>query len=722
MAGTVDGQQKVLAAAQQIVKSLNSSKNVNTDDMILLFSTIDTRLSNFSDLMLTSSSASVAAGGGGGGGGGVGGGPVSSGGLSSSPSVVCGGDGDGDGDDGDDDDDTLSSRYVVDPRFEAAEEMILRWDSNGGADAEFSNEDYLAAVDEIIQLTDELSFEPPSGDGGMVEGGFMDRAENALQLAMTRLEDEFRHILIRNTTPLDPDRLHGSMIRLSSLSSSNSAEGISEIPDFESATAAVPNSSFAEHDDVSSGRYNLHMRGPSLGGDDLTLDLIHPNAIIELKEIADRMIRSGYEKECCQVYSSVRRDVLDECMSILGVEKLSIEEVQRIDWKSLDEKMKKWIYAVKIVVRILLTAEKKLCDEIFAGSDLIKEVCFTETAKGCVMQLLNFGEAVAIGRRSSEKLFRILDMYDALSSVILDLQELFNDEEAGEMVCSEAKGVLDGLGNAAIGTFVEFENAVQGETSRRPVQNGEIHPLTRYVMNYVKLLVDYSDTLNVLLEDMGEVPETESLQVNDRDNTELESNSPIAVRMQLLLKSLESNLEEKSRLYEDGGLQYVFLMNNILYIVQKVKGSDLGNLLGDNWIRRRRGQIRQYATSYLRASWSKVLSCLKDEGIGGSSSNASKVVLKDRFKNFNACFEDIYRIQTGWKVPDVQLRDELRISISEKLIPAYRSFMGRFGSHLESGRNAGKYIKYSSEDLENYLLDLFEGVPLIMHHLRRKSG
>lgn len=722
MAGTVDGQQKVLAAAQQIVKSLNSSKNVNTDDMILLFSTIDTRLSNFSDLMLTSSSASVAAGGGGGGGGGVGGGPVSSGGLSSSPSVVCGGDGDGDGDDGDDDDDTLSSRYVVDPRFEAAEEMILRWDSNGGADAEFSNEDYLAAVDEIIQLTDELSFEPPSGDGGMVEGGFMDRAENALQLAMTRLEDEFRHILIRNTTPLDPDRLHGSMIRLSSLSSSNSAEGISEIPDFESVTAAVPNSSFAEHDDVSSGRYNLHMRGPSLGGDDLTLDLIHPNAIIELKEIADRMIRSGYEKECCQVYSSVRRDVLDECMSILGVEKLSIEEVQRIDWKALDEKMKKWIYAVKIVVRILLTAEKRLCDEIFAGSDLIKEVCFTETAKGCVMQLLNFGEAVAIGRRSSEKLFRILDMYDALSSVILDLQELFNDEEAGEMVCSEAKGVLDGLGNAAIGTFVEFENAVQGETSRRPVQNGEIHPLTRYVMNYVKLLVDYSDTLNVLLEDMGEIPETESLQVNDRDNTELESNSPIAVRMQLLLKSLESNLEEKSRLYEDGGLQYVFLMNNILYIVQKVKGSDLGNLLGDNWIRRRRGQIRQYATSYLRASWSKVLSCLKDEGIGGSSSNASKVVLKDRFKNFNACFEDIYRIQTGWKVPDVQLRDELRISISEKLIPAYRSFMGRFGSHLESGRNAGKYIKYSSEDLENYLLDLFEGVPLIMHHLRRKSG
>ncbi|GKB40507.1 exocyst complex component EXO70B1, partial [Tanacetum coccineum] len=29
------------------------------------------------------------------------------------------------------------------------------------------------------------------------------------------------------------------------------------------------------------------------------------------------------------------------CLAILGVEKLSIEEVQRIEWKVLDEKMKK---------------------------------------------------------------------------------------------------------------------------------------------------------------------------------------------------------------------------------------------------------------------------------------------------------------------------------------------------------------------------------------------
>lgn len=644
------GEDRVLATAQQIVKSLNTPKEVR-EDMLLIFSSFDNRLSNITDLI-----------------------------------------------NGED-------LKTGEDRFEAAEKVIFRWDSSSEASRhslhwEDSPEtgEYLAAVDEILNLVEDLSIRS--------DPEFVDRAEKAIQLAMSRLEDEFRHILVRNTVPLDAERLYGSIRRVSLSFASNDGE-IDD--DFES---------FAE-EDRDAGHF--HERGASLG-DDVCVDLIDPDAVVELKEIADRMVQSGYEKECVQVYSSVRRDALDECLVILGVEKLSIEEVQRIDWKTMDEKMKKWIQAVKIAVRVLLTGEKKLSDHIFSGSDEIREICFNETAKGCVMQLLNFGEAVAIGKRSPEKLFRILDMYDALNDAFPDLETLISDE----FVVGEARGVLAGLGDAARGTFTEFENAVQGEASKKPLQSGEIHPLARYVMNYVKLLVDYSATLNTLLMDVDEdfdgLHNDQGLQNGDGDgDNRLGCDSAIARRLLLLITTLESNLEEKSRLYEDGAMQYIFLMNNILYIVQKVKDSDLRKLLGDHWIRKRRGLIRQHATSYLRASWSKALSCLKDEGIGGSTSNASKVALKERFKSFNACFEEIYRIQTAWKVPDSQLREELRISISEKVIPAYRSFMGRFGNQLESGRNSGKYIKYTPDDLENYVLDLFEGTPCVLHHLRRKS-
>jgi exocyst complex protein 7 len=427
------------------------------------------------------------------------------------------------------------------------------------------------------------------------------------------------------------------------------------------------------------------------------------------------MVRSGYERECFQVYSSVRREALDECLVILGVEKLSIEEVQKVEWRNLDEKMKNWVHAVKVVVGVLLSGEKRLCDSLFGDLDELKDVCFDEIAKGCVMQLLNFGEAIAICKRSPEKLFRILDMYEALRDVFPDLQAMVSDG----FLIGEVSGVLNGLGEAAKGTFAEFENCIRNETSKKPVITGDVHPLPRYVMNYLKLLVDYCDPMDYLLE----ISEEDVYRFKNDfggDGSQLEAMSPLGRQILLLMSELEYNLVEKSKLYEDNALQQVFLMNNLHYLVRKVKESDLRKVLGDDWIRKRRGQVRQYATGYLRASWSKALSCLKDEGIGGSQSNASKMALKERFKSFNACFEEIYRTQTAWKVPDAQLREEMKISISEKVIPAYRSFVGRFRSQLE-GRHAGKYIKYTPEDLEAYLLDLFEGTPAVLHHIRRKS-
>ncbi|KAK1407180.1 hypothetical protein QVD17_38793 [Tagetes erecta] len=657
MSATIEGQDRILAAAQQIVKSLNINTQ-QTEDMLSILSSFDHCLSNISNLIDTT--------------------------------------GGGSGD-------------KLNDQFEEAESIILQRDCDTSSPENVS--EYLAAVDLIIQLTEDLNIQSQRNDDNY---DFLDRAENALQVAMMKLEDDFRHALIHNTVPLDADRLYGSVRSVSCSFPSNDGEfgetGENEPIDDE-------RDRFGNDDNEGSSSLH-HERGASLGGD-FCVDLIRFEAIDDLKDIADRMIRSGYEKECCQVYTAVRRDVLDECLMILDVERMSIEEVQRIEWKILDEKLKKWILAIKVVVRVLLFGEKSLCESIFNESELIQEVCFVETTKSCVMQLLNFGEAVAISQRSSEKLFRILDMYEVLRDVSQDLDALYVCE-SGELVCSEVKGVCSSLGMAAVGTFVEFENAVKGESSRA-VLNGDIHPITRYVMNYLKLLADYSDTLNTLLpkDDQHDLCSSQS-DHRDGDGLGVATVSPLATRVQELIASLQSNIDEKSRLYEDSAMRYIFLMNNSLYIVQKVKESELRGLLGDQWIRKHRGKIRQWHTSYLRAAWGKALMCLKDEGIGGSSSGASKVILKERFKNFNACFEDIYRVQTLWKVADEQLKEELRISISEKVLPAYRAFVGRFGSRLE-GMHGGRYIKYYPDDLEHYLSDLFEGKPGVMSLMKRKS-
>jgi len=84
-------------------------------------------------------------------------------------------------------------------------------------------------------------------------------------------------------------------------------------------------------------------------------------------------------------------------------------------------------------------------------------------------------------------------------------------------------------------------------------------------------------------------------------------------------------------------------------------------------------------------------------------------------RSFYLAFEEIYKAQTAWIIPDSQLREDLRISTSLKVIQAYRTFVGRFANHISD-----KHIKYSADDLESYLLDLFGGSPKSLQNSHRR--
>jgi exocyst complex protein 7 len=379
---------------------------------------------------------------------------------------------------------------------------------------------------------------------------------------------------------------------------------------------------------------------------------------------------------------------------------MSLEEVQRVEWAVLDKKIKNWIQALKVVIQGLLVEERRICSQIFTANTYAVEECFTKAGKGCVLQLLSFADAIAFQERSCEKIFRVLDMYEALAELLPELVALFSGEARG-FIKEEAERTLVRLGDAVRVTVAEFAKKICMVTSRRLLPGGQIHPLTRYVMNYVRFLPDYSHSLNYLLDGCD-------TEMEDVDMT------PLGHCVMTLITHLLDKIEDRSKIYDDEALQNIFLMNNVMHIVQKVKGSELKTFLGDNWIRMRRGQIRTYYKGYLQASWTRVLACLTDDGLprtAGKREGAGKCegAPKERLMNFNLAYEKLYRTQTTWMVLDPQLREKLRISISEKLIPAYGSFVGRYQGPREGLREFKKYVKYSPEDLENQILDFFAG-------------
>jgi len=80
----------------------------------------------------------------------------------------------------------------------------------------------------------------------------------------------------------------------------------------------------------------------------------------------------------------------------------------------------------------------------------------------------------------------------------------------------------------------------------------------------------------------------------------------------------------------------------------------------------------------------QILQCLtvqggNSSGGGDSNSNISRSSVKERFKTFNTQFEELHQRQSQWTVPDSELRESLRLAVAEVLLPAYRSFLKRFG-------------------------------------------
>ncbi|GFZ02532.1 exocyst subunit exo70 family protein A2 [Actinidia rufa] len=107
-----------------------------------------------------------------------------------------------------------------------------------------------------------------------------------------------------------------------------------------------------------------------------------------------------------------------------------------------------------------------------------------------------------------------------------------------------------------------------------------------------------------------------------------------------------------------------------------------------------------------------ILQCLTVQAPGGDSGGnggLSRAMVKERFKTFNIQFEELHQRQSQWTVPDSELRESLRLAVAEVLLPAYRSFIRRFGPMIENGKNPQKYIRFSPEDLERMLAEFFEG-------------
>ncbi|KAK6778780.1 hypothetical protein RDI58_025498 [Solanum bulbocastanum] len=568
----------------------------------------------------------------------------------------------------------------IDKTLKVAESILGQFDLARKTEAKILRgphedlESYLEAVNQLRSIVKFFS----STKGLKSSIGMINHISGLLAKSVLKLEEEFRQLLNLYSKPVEPDRLFDCLPQSLRPSTGSDSKG---------------DGAGAKEHQRSLETVVYHPP-----------DLIPPRILPLLHDLAQQMIQAGHQQQLYTIYNEIRSLVTEQSLKKLGVERLGKEDVQKMQWEVLEAKIGNWIHYMRISVRLLFAAEKKVSDQIFEGQDNLRDQCFAEVTGNSVAVLLSFGEAIAKSKRSPEKLFVLLDMYEIMRELQSEMDNIFVSQYCSEMR-EAAKLLTNRLAETAQETFVDFEEAVEKDATKTAVLDGTVHPLTSYVINYVKFLFDYQSTLKQLFGDADDGNSKDQLGV-------------ITTR---ILQALQSNLDGKSKQYKDPALTQLFLMNNIHYIVRSVRRSEAKDVLGDDWVQIHRRVVQQHANQYKRISWSKILQTLSVQGAspGGNSSFTGEVVssntgisrsaVKDRFKTFNMLFEEIHQRQSQWTVPDSELRESLRLAVAEVLLPAYRSFAKRFGPMIEGGKNPQKYIRYTPEDLERMLAEFFEG-------------
>ncbi|XP_030551784.1 exocyst complex component EXO70B1 [Rhodamnia argentea] len=632
-----NGEEKLLAVARHIAKTLGRDESM-ADDILQIFSNFDGRFSR--DKLSPSEKAAAAA-------------------------VAAA------------DADNPRAYAALDRALNELERQISHFvtsDNPIWADAADASA-FLDAVDELIAAVRDWTSASATDKAVLACLG---RAEDLMQQAMFRLEDEFRSLMEVGGESFELSRPYGRGESNGDLS-------------FDS----------EDEDDDEQGGDGDERQVPvaqPLGDDfDIVIDALPSGTISDLHEIAKRMVAAGFAKECSHVYSSCRREFLEESMSRLGLQKLSIEEAQKLPWQDLEDEIDRWMKAMKVALYILFPSERRLCDRVFFGLSSAADLCFMEVYRGCAIQLLNFADAVAIGSRAPERLFKVLDVFETMRDLMPEFESLFSDQYC-LFLRNEAVAIWKRLGEAIRGIFMELENLIRRDPVKAAVPGGGLHPITRYVMNYLRAACRSRPTLEQIFEENIVSPK----EYSDLDSRA--SSSSLSVQMAWVMELLESNLEAKSKIYRDSALCSVFMMNNGRYLVEKVKGNDLGLLLGEDWIRKHTAKVRQYQTNYLRNSWNKVLGVLKLDN-ASLAPNADTRFLKERVKLFNVYFEDTCRVQSSRVIFDEQLREDLRISATKLLVPAYETFVGRLQGVAEMRKHSFKPV----EEIKARMDELFRG-------------
>ncbi|WJX48718.1 hypothetical protein P8452_35243 [Trifolium repens] len=414
----------------------------------------------------------------------------------------------------------------------------------------------------------------------------------------------------------------------------------------------------------------------------------------KLQVTAERLNANNRLDKCQTMYVEVRGTNARRSLKTLDLSYLETSAAEFEVAHGMENCIDQWGKHLELIVKKLLEVEYKLCTIVFEkiGSKAWIS-CFAKIAiESRIFSFIKFGKVVTERKNDPFKLLNLLSMFKILNGLRLKFNQLFRGE-ACEEIRIVTKDLITRVVNGASEIFLQLSEQVKLQRPTCPPSDCTVPKLVSFVTDYCnKLLSDeYKPHLNKVLE----------IYLSWRN--EKYEEGIFATQIYSIIKEVAVNLDNWSKAYEDINLSYFFMMNNHCHFYN-LKGTLVGNMMGDSWLRSHEQYKEYYASLYLRNTWGNLKNILV------VSSSMTCQDLAKRINAFTLAFDERYKKQSNLIIYDEILRESVCKHLVEGIIPIYKVYLKNYILALESDDAMvdNRRIKYTAQSLENRIWSFFQ--------------
>lgn len=435
----------------------------------------------------------------------------------------------------------------------------------------------------------------------------------------------------------------------------------------------------------------------------------------KLQVIAERLNANNRLDRCQSIYVEVRGVNVRRSLKTLDLSYLENENPAAVfeDVQGMESYIGQWGSHLELVVKQVLEMEYRLSTVVFEkiGPEAWMG-CFARIAiESGILSFIRFGRVATERKNDPLKLLSLLSMFKVLNGLRLKFNQLFRGK-ACEEIRTVTKDLINKVVNGASEIFLQLPTQVKLQRPTSPPQDGSVPRLVSFVTDYC----------NQLLGDAYMPHLKQVLEIHLSWRKEAYEEGIVLTQIYDIIKEVAVNLDAWSKAYEDITLSYLFMMNNHCHFYS-LRGTVLGDMMGDSWLRAHEQYKDYYAALYLRNSWGNLQPILVGHRDILSPSSGGRVTSQDlakRLNTFNLAFDERYKKQSNWVISDEVLRESVCRHLVEGIIPIYRAYLKNYILSVESDNDNvidNKHvIKYTAQGLENRICSLFQHNSKVRKH------